>query len=334
MEMAHLKTKIEALDPNIPNKYPENVTTSQDEKPVTNDITGDKAGISKMTIPTISKQIYPNTPSSNNELSLQQNPTKQKEVKSKSIELADVIKAPDSTMTSKGVATRPSRNDHNIEKSHERGTISQQNTTHISAQRTSNTTTSESQTIPNCEENRNANGNEQTHIANANDIINLHTEEPEQNNVIPRQSNVDEDKWQTQGRKRNYKRNTGQPGEVGEKFKRDKQRIWMYLSKIPQEINEGDIREFLQKKTQDNEEDFIIKDLKENRRLKTFVVAGDFRFKELFYNPKFWPRGVIYRRFDFKRHYEKYNTRNVLTDEEETRPNSFLDDSNTVQGRK
>ena len=54
------------------------------------------------------------------------------------------------------------------------------------------------------------------------------------------------------------------------------------------------------------------------------MVAADFQYKEVFYQPSFWPKGVFFRRFDFNRHFEKYKTRHVINDDEkEARPNPF-----------
>lgn len=49
------------------------------------------------------------------------------------------------------------------------------------------------------------------------------------------------------------------------------------------------------------------------------MVAADFRFKDNFYDPKFWPKGVCYRRFDFQLHREKIKQKTT-----DLRPNSFI----------
>lgn len=140
--------------------------------------------------------------------------------------------------------------------------------------------------------------------------------------------------WESQRRNRYNKRNIGKLDATDEKFKGDKQRIWLYLYKVSQQVHKEDIIEFLRRKTNDNGEEFIVKDLNENKRLKTFMVAGDLKFKDIFYSPTFWPKGVNYRRFDFNRHYEKYKTRNVLEDQSDNRPTSFLDGSHKKQKKQ
>lgn len=75
-----------------------------------------------------------------------------------------------------------------------------------------------------------------------------------------------------------------QSEETEGKFKGDKK-----LYKVSQEVQEGDITEFLKRKTNDNEEEFIVQDLNENKRLITFMVSSEYKFKDLFYNPTFWP---------------------------------------------
>ena len=79
---------------------------------------------------------------------------------------------------------------------------------------------------------------------------------------------------------------------------------------------EEDIKQYLKTKTANVDEEFIVKDLKEpgSSRFKSFMIAADFQYKEVFYQPSFWPKGVFFRRFDFSRHFEKYKTRHVIND--------------------
>lgn len=64
-------------------------------------------------------------------------------------------------------------------------------------------------------------------------------------------------------------------------------------------VNEEGIIKYLKKKTNESEE-FLVRDLKTGRKHKSFIVAADFKYKDEFYSPTFWPRGVGYRRCNFR----------------------------------
>lgn len=55
------------------------------------------------------------------------------------------------------------------------------------------------------------------------------------------------------------------------------------------------------------------------------MVAADFKYKTDFYKPSFWPRGVAYKRFDFKLHQEKCKTKSIINNIDSDRPSSFLE---------
>lgn len=138
--------------------------------------------------------------------------------------------------------------------------------------------------------------------------------------------NSENDRWQVVQRKKgNYRKHIGQSEEKEEKFKGVKPKIWMYIYKVTQETTEEDIKNFLKRKTGERDEDFIVKDLKESGRFKSYMIAADFKHKDDFYKPSFWPRGVNYKRFDFNKHYIKHNTRQIVSIENEEKPASFLE---------
>ena len=138
--------------------------------------------------------------------------------------------------------------------------------------------------------------------------------------------NSEKDKWQlVQRKKGSYRKHIGQSEEKDEKFKGVKPKIWMYIYKVTQETTEEDIKNFLKRKTGEKDEDLIVKDLKESGRLKSYMIAADFKYKDDFYKPSFWPRGVNYKRFDFNKHYEKHNTRQIVGIDNEEKPESFLE---------
>ena len=157
------------------------------------------------------------------------------------------------------------------------------------------------------------------------DIINLEANECDnKKETITTQQN-NENNWQiVQKKKRGYKRNIGQSEDKENNFRGIRPKVWMYIYKVAQETTEEDISNFLKRKTGDKDEDFIVRDLKEQGKLKSYMVAADFKYKDDFYKTSFWPMGVNYRRFDFNRHFEKHKTRNIIFNENEERPESFL----------
>lgn len=88
-----------------------------------------------------------------------------------------------------------------------------------------------------------------------------------------------------------------------------KPKAWMYLYRVKQHVTDTHIQTYIKKKINktDDDEEIIVKKLSsENKRHKCFMVGADFDHKDNFYNPSFWPRGVGFKRFDFRR-YHDYN---------------------------
>lgn len=161
-----------------------------------------------------------------------------------------------------------------------------------------------------------------------NELIHIDSDQPLAQEYIPSEMGSETEKWQTvHGRKKSFKRNIGQSEANNEKFTGVKPKVWLYLYRITPDVVEEDIRQYLKIKTDNKNEEFIVKDLKESgsSRFKTFMVAGDFKYKEAFYEPSFWPKGVFFRRFDFNKHFEKHKTRHIINNENDDRPNSFLE---------
>lgn len=162
-----------------------------------------------------------------------------------------------------------------------------------------------------------------------NEIIHIDSDKPlTQENILNNNAKNETEKWQVvHGKKKSFKKNVGQSEENSEKFTGVKPKVWLYLYRITPDVTEDDIKQYIKIKTNNKNEEFIVKDLKEpgSNRFKTFMVAGDFRYKETFYDPSFWPKGVFFRRFDFKKHFEKHKTRHVIENENDARSNSFLE---------
>lgn len=140
-----------------------------------------------------------------------------------------------------------------------------------------------------------------------------------------RDQNTNQDGWQTVARrnKGTFKRHIGESDEHVENFKGIKPKVWLYLYRVSKDVTEDDVKIFIKKKNEiPDDQEIIVKKLTlENTHLNSFMVAADFKYKENFYNPKFWPKGVGYKRFDFKR----YNGKNKQQNIDQQKPNSFLE---------
>lgn len=100
--------------------------------------------------------------------------------------------------------------------------------------------------------------------------------------------------------------------ENDEEFTGEKPKVWLYLYRVKQHVTAAHIQTYIRKKLGNiaaDAEEIIVKELNsENKRLKCFMVGADIEHKEKFYNASFWPRGVGFKRFNFKRYHE-YNKR-------------------------
>ena len=166
-----------------------------------------------------------------------------------------------------------------------------------------------------------------------NEIIHLNSTEEaktQEGNIRNNDNN-----WKVvQRNKKPNKRYTGQSEDENEKFKkRESPKVWSYLYRVMQEVMEEVNKEYIIKKTGNKDDQFIVKNLKtrEGSRFKSYMVAADFKYKDEFYKPSFWPKGVSYRRFDFKLYYERYQIKDVVKDTVEMQSNSFLDPKNYKQ---
>lgn len=144
------------------------------------------------------------------------------------------------------------------------------------------------------------------------DIINLEVEnEIKQPNretlTLNKQSNQEE--WKTQRRnKRGFKKTLGQ-NEEDKGFVGIKPKVWMYIYRIQNSVTEEIIMNYLKEKLNLNAgEELIVRDLQTKGKNKCFMVAADFKYRDDFYSPDFWPKGVGYKRYDFKLQHRNENS--------------------------
>lgn len=78
-------------------------------------------------------------------------------------------------------------------------------------------------------------------------------------------------------------------------------KIWLFISRVPDSISDDNIKQYIEKRTSSS--DIYIKKLPTlNARQdnQSFMVGVDPEFQNAVYDPSFWPKKVIYGRFDFK----------------------------------
>lgn len=120
---------------------------------------------------------------------------------------------------------------------------------------------------------------------------------------------------QNRGRNKYNKKYIGESEENNENFKGAEPKVWLYLYRVLKEVTEDNIKQFIKKKTNpESDNEIIVRQISsESTQFNRFMVATEFKYKDMLYDPKFWPKGVGYKRFDFKRYYETH------------RPTSFLE---------
>ncbi|KAG5870766.1 hypothetical protein JTB14_020570 [Gonioctena quinquepunctata] len=104
-------------------------------------------------------------------------------------------------------------------------------------------------------------------------------------------------------------------------FTGKKPKVWLYIYRVTRNVNDTQIQNYISKKlypeTPEGEgnSDVVIKELQTDpNQMKCFMIGADLSHKEKLYTADFWPSGVGFRRFDFRRyrHYEdnQMNNRN------------------------
>lgn len=152
-------------------------------------------------------------------------------------------------------------------------------------------------------------------------------EQKEISNNTPTAINSEIKSWTTVHRRKTQKKQLGQGEDKGGKFGGITPKVWMYIYRVNPNVTKHDIADYIKRQTGENEKDIIVNELKndmeyfDNDKYKCYMVGADFKFKDNFYIPSFWPRGVGFKRFNFKVH-AKYI---IKENSSECRPESFLE---------
>lgn len=108
----------------------------------------------------------------------------------------------------------------------------------------------------------------------------------------------------------------------------NKGKIWLYISKVPDDVSEEDIHQYIKARANDaNLQDCEIKKLpiattKPNNQ--SYMVGVDFKLKENVYMSNFWPKKILFERFDFRRG-KRFLQANTEQETSAAQSNTFLE---------
>lgn len=86
--------------------------------------------------------------------------------------------------------------------------------------------------------------------------------------------------------------------------KKEEKKIWIFLSKAKDHVTDTMVKKFISKKTKAEEESISVKSIRTYYQVKDnkcFLVGVDQTLKDTVYYEHFWPRGVAFDRFDFRK---------------------------------
>lgn len=105
----------------------------------------------------------------------------------------------------------------------------------------------------------------------------------------------------------------------------NEKKIWLFITRIPDRINENNIENYIKSRTDSN--NITVKKLHTRSSRKdnqSFLIGVEPHLKQQIYESNFWPKKVVYDRFNFKRGQHFLQNGQTLHTEEHGRPNSFL----------
>lgn len=91
-------------------------------------------------------------------------------------------------------------------------------------------------------------------------------------------------------------------GFIGSEKTRTNKKIWIFLSKVKDNVTEAVVKEYISKKATIEQEDVSVKHIKTYHQLKDkncFLIGVNPNLIDAVYDAKFWPRGVVFDRFNF-----------------------------------
>lgn len=156
-----------------------------------------------------------------------------------------------------------------------------------------------------------------------NEVINLEprsskTLETNLNNIVetelsenrkPVNTDLYNNQWTTKIKKR---KKTGQIGSAEinaeEEFEgsvpKKNKKIWLFISKAKSKVTQEVVKKYIARKSATDVNNIYVKSLDLYKKVEdnnSFMVGLDPELHDLVYDSKFWPSGIMYDRFDFKK---------------------------------
>lgn len=88
------------------------------------------------------------------------------------------------------------------------------------------------------------------------------------------------------------------------KSSKDNKKIWLFISRAKEHVTEEIVKKYIQEKSMSEVPDISVKLLKTHYKKKDnncFLVGVDPCLKEMIYEHSFWPKGIAFERFNFRR---------------------------------
>lgn len=147
-----------------------------------------------------------------------------------------------------------------------------------------------------------------THTTNAEEALNLSNE----SNKGPASISPNT-RYKTKASKQNNKTHSHKPivgsGEqtTDIEITAAPKRLWIYVGNLAPTVTTEKLNNFLNKNLPNRK--FIVENLRNDDTSSSFKIGADFDLEETLYNPEFWPKSVIIKRFQFFRR-NNFNRRN------------------------
>jgi hypothetical protein len=147
-----------------------------------------------------------------------------------------------------------------------------------------------------------------------NEIINLENHTSSQSDLNQDNNSASEPKFKTvQRRKPRQKYNIGESDEninkreafVGTVKKENKnKKIWLFIAGAKSHVTENMVKQHISSKLKSDSSECNVKELQtfyQKSDNKCFLIGVQPAYKEAVYDKNFWPRGIRYSRFDFRK---------------------------------
>lgn len=161
------------------------------------------------------------------------------------------------------------------------------------------------------------------------EITQPQSEQKTNENLMLAETDYDENQQDFQVVTRRKRRHNMGNGEGNKDFhgknENNNKKIWMFVSRVPDSVTEENIEKYIKEHTKSD--NVCIKKLKTQNVRKdnqSFMIGVEPHLKELVYEPNFWPKRILYNRFNFKlgQHFLKEKPEDEET--QTNQPRSFL----------